>query len=188
MRSPAPYLSAGSDGAGQLTALGLRDVVGGVGNVLCSDDGVGIHAVRELERDPLLAAQTLDLGTAILHSISLLAGARRVLLIDAVRGGHPPGTIYRFDATEPAQAEAPAASLHSLGLREALRLLAPDQSPPQITILGVEPQSLEYGLTLSAPVQSALPQLVRMAREIVAAWGAASPGATPKAEDPVLLN
>ena len=149
----------------------------GVGNVLLSDDGVGVHAVRELQRQPILGATMVEIGTAILHGLSFLESAARVLVIDAARGGQPPGTIYLFDTGE-AGAPHPGASLHALGLREAARLLLPKESCPAITVLGVEPVSLEYGTELSSPVRAALPRVVALARETVAAWRGAHPRET----------
>ena len=110
----------------------------------------------------------LDLGTAILHGLSFAETAERVLLIDAVHGGQPPGTIYRFEAGE-AGCLPPNSSIHALGLREALRFLS-RRSPPPISIIGVEPQVITYSLELSAPVQAALPQVVALARNTVACW------------------
>jgi hydrogenase maturation protease len=63
-------------------------------------------------------------------------------------------------------------SLHSFGLREALRVLAPNVPPPPISVIGVEPLSLEYGLGLSAPVAAALPQVTALAHRIIADWRA----------------
>jgi hydrogenase maturation protease len=141
----------------------------GVGNALLSDDGVGVHAVRELQREPLPGVTTVEVGTAILHGLSFLESAARVLVIDAAHGGQSPGTIYLFDAGDP-PARHPGSSLHALGLREAARLLLPKGSAPAITVLGVEPSSLDYGAELSTPVKRALPRVVALARETVAGW------------------
>jgi hydrogenase maturation protease len=119
----------------------------------------------------------VEIGTAILHGLSFLESAARVLVIDAARGGQPPGTIYLFDAGE-AGAPHPGSSLHALGLREAARLLLRPGSCPPITVLGVEPASLDYGLELSGPVRAALPRVVALARQTVAGWGQARPRET----------
>jgi hydrogenase maturation protease len=148
---------------------GYDIVIAGVGNLLLSDDGVGVHAIRELQNDPVPGVTVADIGTAVLHGLSFLDAARRVLVIDAARGGQPPGTIYVFDSSN-ATTAAPMHSLHSMGLREALRVLSPHRAPPAITVIGVEPASLDSGMTLSAPVQSALPQVVALARETISTW------------------
>jgi hydrogenase maturation protease len=152
---------------------GARQVlVAGVGNELLSDDGVGIHAVRELQREPMPGVTVVDIGTAILHGLPFLEEADRVLVIDAVRGGKAPGTIYRFEAREKLQGEA-VHSIHALGLREAANLLLVGRPVPPITVLGVEPETFKPGLTLSESVQAALPRLVSLARETIAQWSEA---------------
>ncbi len=144
-------------------------LIAGVGNLLFSDDGIGVHAVHELQKQPIPGVSIVDIGTAILHGLNFLESASRALVIDAAKGGQPPGTIYLFDVADGAGVK-PVASIHALGLREAVRLLPPGKSPPPITVLGVEPALLGYGMELSAPVQAALPRVVSLARETVARW------------------
>jgi Ni,Fe-hydrogenase maturation factor len=43
---------------------------------------------------------------------------------------------------------------------------------PDITVLGVEPETIAAGLDLSPNVQATLPRLVAAAQEIVAGWRA----------------
>jgi hydrogenase maturation protease len=68
----------------------------GVGNLLMSDDGVGIHAVRELGTDPPGGALVADVGTDYLSALPYLERARLVLVLDAVQGRAAPGTIHRL--------------------------------------------------------------------------------------------
>jgi len=153
-----------------------RILIAGVGNELLADDGVGIHAVRELQKDPIPGVSFAEIGTAILHGLHFLESADRVLVIDAARGGRPPGSIYLFAAGEGVNG-SPVHSIHALGLREAAAFLMTEQAPA-ITVLGVEPESLHYCLTLSEAVQAALPRVVALARETVATWIREVPGAT----------
>jgi hydrogenase maturation protease len=146
-----------------------RILIAGLGNELLSDDGGGIHAARELEQPPLPGVTVADIGTAILHGLQFLEAADLALVIDAAKGGQPPGTIYLFDTVENAQAEA-VSSIHAMSLREAARLLMAGKPIPRITVLGVEPESLTYGMTLSAPVRAALPRVISLARETIARW------------------
>ncbi len=143
-------------------------LVAGVGNLLMSDDGIGVHALQELQKAPMAGVAMAEIGTAILHGLSFVESAERVLVIDAARGGHAPGTMYWFDATEATETQA-VTSLHALGLREAMRFLS-RREPPPVTVIGVEPQVLDYGMELSAPVQAALPQVVALARDTLSGW------------------
>jgi hydrogenase maturation protease len=143
-------------------------LLAGVGNLLMSDDGIGIHAIQELQKNPIPGVAMAEIGTAILHGLSFVESAQRVLVIDAAKGGHAPGTIYLFDAAEAAETRA-VTSIHALGLREAMRFLSGRQPPP-VTVIGIEPQVLDYGMALSAPVQATLPQVVALAQEILSGW------------------
>lgn len=148
-----------------------------MGNVLLSDDGIGVHAVRLLQRQRLPGVTVAEIGTAVLHGLSLVEAASRVLIIDAARGGRPPGTIYQFEAAEGSKhhqsapgAAGPMHSLHSLSLLEAFQVLGPRRPLPPVTVIGVEPASLDYGLSLSPVVAAALPQVVALARQTVRRW------------------
>jgi hydrogenase maturation protease len=141
----------------------------GVGNLLMSDDGVGIHAVRELAQRPPAGVCVADVGTDYLSALPYLEAARRVLVLDAVQGRGAPGSIYRLES-EDVELRPAGGSAHATSVLEARRFLPPGAAWPEITVLGVEPLLLEYGLALSAPVAQALPRLVALAREIISNW------------------
>jgi hydrogenase maturation protease len=143
-------------------------VIAGMGNLLMRDDGVGIHAVRSLENNPPQGVRVIDVGTAILHALPLLEDARRVLVIDAVRGGGPPGSIYFLDASD-AELRSRASSVHSWGFLEALKLMGRGPGP-EIRVLGVEPAEVDYGMELSPAVEGVLNDVVSMVRRIVVGW------------------
>lgn len=146
-----------------------RVLVLGLGNWLMSDDGIGVHAVRALAEDPPAGADLVDAGTAVLDALPLVEAADRVLLLDAVTAGGPPGTVCTFDARD-ATAARPALSLHSLDLPSALACFGRGPGPREIRVLGVEPARIGYGTELSTAVRAALPALTSAARRIIAAW------------------
>ena len=140
-------------------------VVFGIGNVLLRDDGVGVHVVRELERreargDALLPPHTqlVDGGTLGLDLLSLIAGARAVLLLDAAFLGGAPGdvTVLRGDALRARRGGArgvlPAGVDDLLAAARVADLL-----PKAVSMVGVEPGEIAAGLDLTAAVEAALP-------------------------------
>jgi hydrogenase maturation protease len=149
-----------------------RIVVVGVGNTLMRDDGVGVHALRELQKNPPAAVELVEAGTAVWGAESLLHGADRLLILDAVVAGYPAGTVCQFNGME-AAAERGMRSLHSLGILDVLALGGREGLPGEVRVLGVEPHVVDYGLELSPAVLSALPELVAAACRLVAAWRAA---------------
>jgi len=140
-----------------------RTLVAGLGNVLLKDDGVGVHAVRELRKILPRRILAVDVGTAVLDALHLFEWADRIIGIDAMQGGGPPGTIYTF-GVEDVEDQRVKASLHEMGLIAALRFMR--GQPPPITMLAVEPEAMDFGMELSAPVRAALPKLVAAAREM----------------------
>jgi len=140
----------------------------GLGNLLLKDDGVGVHAVRELQKLALPGVLAVEVGTAVFDGLHLFEKAHKILAIDAMQAGGSPGTIYSFGVSDVAD-HGPQSSLHELSLLAALRFL-PKRPGPQISILGMEPESIDFGLDLSPALQVNLPKLVQAAVEIVARW------------------
>jgi hydrogenase maturation protease len=147
-----------------------RVLVAGLGNLLLRDDGVGVHAVRALQRGVPRGVRAVEVGTAVLDALHLVEWADRILAIDAMQAGGDPGTIYRFDVDGVAHTPI-RTSLHEMDLVATLRFLT-NGHRPEITVLGVEPETIAAGLDLSPNVQAALPRLVAAAQEIVAGWRA----------------
>lgn len=141
----------------------IRTLVVGLGNVLLKDDGVGVHAVKELRK--ILPPQILavEVGTAVLDALHLFEWAERIIAIDAMQAGGPPGTIYSFGVDD-VKDQGIEASLHEMGLIAALRFMKGRR--PALSILAVEPESLDFGMELSTPVQAALPKLVAAAKRM----------------------
>jgi hydrogenase maturation protease len=136
----------------------------GLGNVLLSDDGVGVHAVRELQKAPPAGVAAVEIGTRALQAQELLEYADIVVAIDAVQAGERPGSIYRFDAGDVETQRS--YSLHDLGIIGALRLM-PHDSRPAVIIIGVEPQIIDYGMQLSPTLQAVLSRVVETVRRVV---------------------
>lgn len=147
-------------------------VVVGVGNTIFSDDGVGVHAARLLERDPRLPANVsvLDGGTLGLELLAYVSDAKRVLFLDAVNTGQTAGALSRMTADELLGIRG-GSSVHQLGLADliaSMMLVGPTQQ--EIVVLGVQPGNVDWGTTLSPPVQEALKPLVNTAVNELRLW------------------
>lgn len=145
----------------------VRLLIAGLGNVLLMDDGVGVHAVRELQRASPAGARVVEVGTAVLDALDLFGSAEVVVALDAVQAGGAPGTVYSID---PRKLPAPLqpTSLHELRLQAALRLLPPHTPKPMVIVLGVQPACIDYGLELSPLVHDALPAFLGVIRQVAA--------------------
>jgi hydrogenase maturation protease len=129
----------------------------GLGNVLMSDDGVGVHAVRALVSEGLSPHQCIEVGTAVLKAQELLEEAESVIVIDAIQANGKPGTVYCMDAHDAALSRRE--TLHDLSIAGVLRLI-PKAMRPRVQIVGVEPDCLDYGMSLSNTVAEAMTPLL----------------------------
>ncbi|MGZ8649848.1 MAG: HyaD/HybD family hydrogenase maturation endopeptidase [Solirubrobacteraceae bacterium] len=148
-------------------------VVIGIGNVVCADDGLGVHAVRRLRERHRHTdhVELIEGGTAGLLLLPHVADARRAIIVDAIDTGAAPGTLIRLDALDWAEAFAGGLSPHDVGLRDLLGAARFSGAWPQELVLhGIQPCSTAIGTKMSAPVAAALDALVdRIAAEL-AAW------------------
>lgn len=146
----------------------------GLGNVLCSDDGVGPAAVAELRRryrTPADAA-VLDGGTLGLALLPHLESARDVILVDAVAGEGPPGSLVDLSGSDVPPAVRERLSPHQIGVADLLQGARwRDRLPARLQLLGIVPATLKTGLGLSPAVRAALPALVRRVAEAAGALG-----------------
>ena len=71
----------------------------GVGNILFSDEGVGIHVVQALGEEYLFSSNVAieDGGVLGIRLLGIISQADDLIVVDAIRNGGPPGTLYRLD-------------------------------------------------------------------------------------------
>ncbi len=142
----------------------MRNLIIGIGNLLLGDEGAGVHAARALRQVALPADTTLiEIGTAILEALPYLEEATRVILLYAVKGGLPPGTVYSMPL-EGFRGKESIASLHGLDFFSVMAL-ARRERPPEAWVIGVEPARIEWRLDLSPEVAAAIPILAREVEE-----------------------
>lgn len=144
----------------------------GVGNVLLGDEGLGVHVARRLlaERDPLPPRVTvLEAGTCLLDFIPQLPRYSHVIIVDAVRAGRPPGTIYRIELAAGFDGQfqaSPPLSLHQWGVMETLWVAkCLGVLPQRLTLVGAEPERIAPGTELSSNLTQAAQRIVSMLRD-----------------------
>ena len=151
----------------------MRVVVLGVGNILLSDEGIGVRAIEELGRayDLPPEVELIDGGTSAMELLDDLANCDTLVIADCVRAGRPPGHLLRLVDEEIPALFRTKLSPHQVGLPEVLATLVITHEAPRHTVLfGVEPESLATGMELTNTVATTLPRLVEaLAREIAAA-------------------
>lgn len=142
----------------------MRTLVLGIGNLLLCDEGVGVHVVRALQQEKLPEnVAVLEVGTAFLDALPEIEKADRVIIIDAMRGGHEPGAVYRVPFEEIVKPEI-LASLHGFDLSRVI-YLAGRETPPEAIVIGVEPARIEWGTELSPGIEAMVPGVVEAVKK-----------------------
>ena len=139
-------------------------VILGVGNLLLSDEGVGVHVANELMKRELPPGVTVvEGGTDGFRLINVITEADRLIVVDAVKGGGAPGSIYRFDINEVQNCPSGfKTSVHQIGILEVINLSGLIGKTPQTTVIGIEPKSLEMGMELSPEVKAKIPRIIEL--------------------------
>lgn len=151
----------------------MRVVVMGVGNILMSDEGVGVHAVTALaERYDLPEdVEVIDAGTSGMDCLDRIADADLLLIADCVRSkDKAPGTITRLADEQINAWFKTKISPHQVGLSDVLAACNfHGMSPKKVVLVGVQPQSFETSMELTPAVAAVLPELLeRLAAEVAA--------------------
>jgi hydrogenase maturation protease len=137
----------------------MRNLVLGLGNLLLADEGVGVHvAQRLLELDHPEDAVVLDVGSAVLDALPAIAAAEKVIVVDAMNAGGTPGTVYRVPI-EDCVNSGPIGSVHGFDLKSVLHLVGREH-PPEVIVIGIEPEAISWSTELSGPVAEALPDVI----------------------------
>jgi len=144
----------------------------GVGNLLMGDEGVGVHAARQLASEPLPSTvEVLDGGTGGFHLLSLFKEYDPIILIDATQDGDPPGTVKlvkpNFASDFPRTLSAPDIGLRDL--LETAQLLGPLPTLYLITVSIGELQ--EMSVELSPSVSGAVEEVLRIIHGILGTSG-----------------
>jgi hydrogenase maturation protease len=165
-----------------------RIVVLGVGNLIHTDDGLGIHAIGKLQSDPRVPSgvELIDGGTFGIELLAYLENCSKLLLLDAVDVARPAGTLLRV-AGEELLGLPGGASVHQLGIADLLATLPlVSNAPEEVVLLGVQPSSTDWGSELTAPVAAALDALVDSAVEQLRLWTHGAKSAASAASIPFL--
>jgi hydrogenase maturation protease len=163
-------------------------LVAGVGNIFLGDDGFGVEVARRLGAVSLPdGVQVGDYGTSGMHLAYDLAdqGYGTTILVDAAPRGEPPGTLTVLEIRPEDRAELAAAGgpqlLNGHGMQPEVVLGVLDMlgaEAGRILVVACEPASAEPGMGLSAPVEAAVDEAVRLVTRLATQAQAQAPAST----------
>ncbi len=151
----------------------------GIGNMLLTDDGVGVFAAQKLldEQHQEQQAGTqnifapnvtvLEAGTFTQDIFYLFEGYAAVLVLDIVHAKGTPGTIYTLSEADLVDNEKQRLSIHDVDLIDSLNMAERLHGHrPILRILGMEPYDYtSWNIGLSEQVQAKFEDFLHVARQ-----------------------
>ncbi len=160
-------MSSGIRSTGKILVLGI-------GNLVMSDDGVGVKVVQRLQREHHFppCVEIMDGGTLGLDLLPRLEGIERLIIVDAVETGEKPGTCVRLAGEELPIALETKLSPHQMGLKDLLAVAElMGHSPREMVLIGVQPGSIEMDTELTADVEATVDILISNILNELRLWG-----------------
>ncbi len=137
----------------------------GVGNILFTDEGIGVHTINYLLQHASFPEEIrlLDGGTLGIGLMDAIMDCELLIVLDAVLGNGAPGSLYRLEGEDLRKSMSFRDSMHQTDLVDTLLYCDLAGYQPDAVVLGMEPQDYHsMGLELSPPCRTALPELAHM--------------------------
>jgi hydrogenase 3 maturation protease len=133
-------------------------VVLGVGSELRSDDAIGLHVARRIAEQGLPNVYGIQGGPAPENSTGAIRALHPsyLIIVDAADMSADPGTIRILDPNDVGGASF---ATHGLPLSVLVNYLRTEIGCAVI-LIGIQPSSIAFGETLSAPMEEAASALV----------------------------
>lgn len=145
----------------------MRTLVLGIGNLLRSDDGVGVHVVQRLKKENL-KADIVDAAIAGLGIIEMIGGYDKVIIVDAIMTGGKPGAIYRL-SRENLPNTVHLSYSHGVDLPTALRFgeeIMREEMPKEVVVFAIEAEDIgSFDDKCTPRVKKAIPKVIELIKK-----------------------
>ncbi len=127
----------------------MKLLILGIGNVMYSDEGIGVHFVRTLERNFKFSSDAheikfLDGGTLANFLMHIIADYDEILLVDCIDAdGGKIGDVYFFDYEAMPKSISWSGSAHEIEMLQTLQMMDLCGDLPRVKILAVVPKRIE---------------------------------------------
>lgn len=140
-----------------------RAVLLGVGNILLTDEGVGVRAVERFGERYVLpeGVEILDGGTSAMEMLDELENLDLLVVVDCVRVGRPPASVVVLTGDEVPAFFRQRLSPHQVGLSDVFAtMLLTGRAPQAIVVIGVQPVAIELSMSLTPEVEAVMPEVL----------------------------
>ena len=152
----------------------MKPLILGVGNILLSDEGVGVRVVQELEKRLEIQPHfdIIDGGTCGMELLDAMANREHLIIIDAVLANKQPGEIIVLHDEQVPTFFSRKISPHQLGICDVLSALKlTDEFPQKLCLIGIQPESLEAGIGLTKTIEKVLPNVFTTLNQVITEYG-----------------
>jgi hydrogenase maturation protease len=135
----------------------------GVGNILLGDEGTGVRVIQKLEDEYVFPenVELYDGGTLGLKLLEPICRADFAIVVDIVRAGGVPGSIYRIEEKDLSKKIPYKSSLHELNIVETLIYAEELGNKPETVVIGIEPGDwTSWSADLTEPVRNRMDDIV----------------------------
>jgi hydrogenase maturation protease len=106
--------------------------------------------------------EVLDGGIKGLDLLYFIEGREKVIVVDAVKAGAPPGTLFRFTDKDLAAKKGVLRSAHGIDFSDVVSIAGFLGNKPEIIFLGIEPADLSVGMELTEGTEKNIPVLINL--------------------------
>jgi hydrogenase maturation protease len=142
--------------------LNIKDtVIIGIGNILLQDDGVGVHVIKQLENEMLPSTiELVDGGTSTLDMLGFFLDFKKVIVVDCLRAGLKPGTIYKIKPEDIMNYKKENLSIHDVQILDVVKMANMMNKYPEVVIFGIEPEKISLELEMTEIMVSKIPEII----------------------------
>lgn len=127
-------------------------IVIGIGNILFTDEGVGVYAAKYLEEnfDFYPPIEIIDGGVLGFQLIHYYQSYERVIILDTITIDDAPGSVYHLPSDELMGLGSYRQSAHEVEVIEMLEICSLEENMAEVSVAGIIPadiKSVAIGLT-----------------------------------------
>ena len=143
----------------------------GLGNRLRGDDAIGPVVLDSLKnKDIPIPLELIEAGSDAFTLLEHLNFFEPIIIVDCAEMGCKPGTVKIFDIREHFNMQENLISLHGFSFAEILGLANSIGPIAPCKIIGVQPETIEFGQPVSEAVRKALPEILNLIIEEAQAY------------------
>jgi hydrogenase maturation protease len=142
----------------------LNVLILGVGNLLMTDDGFGVHVINELRKYPFPPNVNLIEAGIVSHQLlPEFHAADLLIFVDAVEAGDTPGSIFRFRPEDMCFMSNIKASLHDMSLIDVLNMTELTGDRPETIIIAVQPKDVKtMCMEMNDEIRAVIPRVIEL--------------------------